>query len=174
MEKGFTLIELLVVVLIIGILTAVAVPQYQKAVMRAECVETLALMREIYRARQLYLLGGGSQSDQNISNYPDLQLPAGVTLSPACSQNGCSVLRGNKQLLNGHTAHMHRTIKKGKYSIDLKLIVHYQGVGDPSKIKCSATYGDDASKGVCALLSGGKEPTGCSFVTGDCWLIDIG
>ncbi len=58
-NKAFTLIEVLVVVLIIGILAAIAVPQYQKAVLKADLHRGISLVESLYQAQQAYFLAHG-------------------------------------------------------------------------------------------------------------------
>ncbi len=73
MKKGFTLIELLVVVLIIGILSAVALPQYQKSVVRARMAEALVASKAIYDAEQIYQMENGEYTtlfENLIIDYP--------------------------------------------------------------------------------------------------------
>ncbi|MBR2865669.1 MAG: prepilin-type N-terminal cleavage/methylation domain-containing protein [Elusimicrobiaceae bacterium] len=60
MKKGFTLIELLVVVLIIGVLSAVALPQYRKSVFKAKLAQADVLISAYKKAIQSYLLANGS------------------------------------------------------------------------------------------------------------------
>lgn len=75
-RDGFTLIELLVVVLIIGILTAVAVPMYQKVVWKSRTAQLRTSVSALVKAQEVFYLANGryatkfSELDISFDNFP--------------------------------------------------------------------------------------------------------
>ncbi len=80
-NAAFTLIELLVVVLIIGILAAVAVPQYQKAVAKAHYMQLVTAGKSLKEGMEEYYMANGT--------YPTLWSEL-VIRYPGCSDGGMS------------------------------------------------------------------------------------
>jgi len=77
-KQAFTLIELLVVVLIIGILAAVALPQYKMAVWKSRFATYRALADSLVSSARAYHLANGSWPSQ--LDELDVEMPNGMTM----------------------------------------------------------------------------------------------
>ena len=75
-KQAFTLIELLVVVLIIGILAAVALPQYQLTVMKSRYATLKNMTKAIADAEQIYYLANGTYT----TDFTELSIDTGGTV----------------------------------------------------------------------------------------------
>ncbi len=88
-KQAFTLIELLVVVLIIGILAAVALPQYQKAVWKARNAQLKTAVQAIARAQQAYHLANNAYATH--FGELDIDLPLDAPTVSAGIGNTCRI-----------------------------------------------------------------------------------
>ena len=80
-KKGFTLMELLTVVLILGILTSIALPQYARSLERARATEAMAGIKALNDAVYAYAAArtGANACPQNFNQLSVILPPASGT-----------------------------------------------------------------------------------------------
>ncbi len=73
-RRGFTLMEVLVVVLIIGVLSAIAVPQYQRAVVKSRIGAIIPLLKSMVAAEEINYMRSGRHI-LHVDTW-DIQMPS--------------------------------------------------------------------------------------------------
>ena len=152
---GFTLIELLVVVLIIGILAAVALPQYQVAVAKSRFGALMPTTKTLADAAEIVYLANGNFGG-DISQM-DVDIPAGCTLGGTLSVAVCP----NNVVFDVFDSGTPNITGINK-QVNLGYVIWLKNSAHPGERRCLALSTDKVANNVCKSM-GGTVVTGESY-----------
>lgn len=151
-KQGFTLIELLVVVLIIGVLAAMALPQYRVAVGMSRASTMYAFMRGVDQAQQAFYMA----NNRYATTFDSLS----VGIPPGFTKTDERTIRKDRMACWIMTKH-------GNAEISIKCSEGITGVvlekyHNQNYYLCWAGANKELNKQICRSLSGKDEASGIS------------
>ena len=150
MNRGFTLIELMVVVLIIGILSAVALPQYQKAVEHARAAEALTLMAAVSESLQRY------HSQYDAWPTTPTKLDVEIPKNTSCPSSHLGGKHYCLELSNGTVSAIRKKDNTVIYTLKTTITPNAEGTYT-TKRQCVPASGNTEGQGYCNIITGNKN-----------------